>query len=126
MLIIGIIGIIVFLLVYIKVNTTNQNNSPSIPNPKIETHDEWFQTERKWDDNKYIPSERIDYSEENREKLKNSKSNELEFKRGGVKIEGKPMIKRKYTFYGLNGLGRGQHPEYEPTDLAPFAKNPFD
>ncbi|WP_349402170.1 AAA family ATPase [Candidatus Phytoplasma solani] len=36
------------------------------------------------------------------------------------------MIKRTYTFYGLAGLGKGKHPEHEPTDLAPFVKNPFD
>ncbi|WP_373403317.1 AAA family ATPase [Candidatus Phytoplasma solani] len=33
---------------------------------------------------------------------------------------------KKYVFYSLNGLGRGNHPEHEPTDLAPFVKNPFD
>ncbi|MFB0638176.1 MAG: hypothetical protein AB2N28_4370 [Candidatus Phytoplasma solani] len=36
------------------------------------------------------------------------------------------MIKRTYTFYGLNGLGRGHHYSHEPTDLTPFVKNPFD
>jgi hypothetical protein len=35
------------------------------------------------------------------------------------------MIKKTYTFYGIDGLGRGQYPEHEPTDLAPFMKNPF-
>ncbi|PWV43606.1 MAG: hypothetical protein DF280_02355 ['Brassica napus' phytoplasma] len=34
------------------------------------------------------------------------------------------MIKRTYTFYGLAGLGRGQHQEYEPTDL-PFTSKTF-
>ncbi|GAK73767.1 hypothetical protein ['Chrysanthemum coronarium' phytoplasma] len=43
-----------------------------------------------------------------------------------TKIEGTPMIKRKYIFYGLAGLGNGQYPEYEPTDLATFCKNPFN
>ncbi|MCX2955915.1 MAG: IMP dehydrogenase, partial [Candidatus Phytoplasma australiense] len=34
----------------------------------------------------------------------------------------------KYTFYGLAGLGHGQHQEYEPTDLPIYIKDlyPFD
>lgn len=36
------------------------------------------------------------------------------------------MIEIKYTFYGLNGLGKGQYKEYEPTDIPPFYKNPFN
>ncbi|AGL90057.1 hypothetical protein SLY_0133 [Strawberry lethal yellows phytoplasma (CPA) str. NZSb11] len=39
---------------------------------------------------------------------------------------GHQMIKVKYTFYGLNVLGRGQHREYEPNDIMSFMKNPFD
>ncbi|MGL9688171.1 MAG: hypothetical protein ACQBVK_05535, partial [Candidatus Phytoplasma sp. TWB_XP] len=29
-------------------------------------------------------------------------------------------------FYGLDGLGKGQYKEYEPTDIPPFYKNPFN
>ncbi|WP_308495565.1 AAA family ATPase [New Jersey aster yellows phytoplasma] len=36
------------------------------------------------------------------------------------------QVNRKYIFYGLNGLGKGQHQEYEPTDLATFCKTPFN
>ncbi|AGL90846.1 AAA family ATPase [Candidatus Phytoplasma australiense] len=35
-------------------------------------------------------------------------------------------VEKLYAFYSLNGLGRGQHRECEPTDLMPFMKNPFD
>ncbi|WP_373402807.1 AAA family ATPase [Candidatus Phytoplasma solani] len=35
-------------------------------------------------------------------------------------------VEKKYVFYSLNGLGRGNHYSHEPTDLAPFVKNPFD
>ncbi|AGL90105.1 ATP-binding protein [Candidatus Phytoplasma australiense] len=35
-------------------------------------------------------------------------------------------IDKHYVFYKLNGLGRGKHREYEPTDIMPFMKNPFD
>ncbi|MCX2955936.1 MAG: hypothetical protein N3723_02845, partial [Candidatus Phytoplasma australiense] len=41
-------------------------------------------------------------------------------------LEGTPKIDIKYTFYGFNGLGKGQYKEYEPTDIPPFYKNPFD
>ncbi|MGL9687725.1 MAG: IMP dehydrogenase, partial [Candidatus Phytoplasma sp. TWB_XP] len=36
------------------------------------------------------------------------------------------QINIKYTFYGLDGLGKGQYKEYEPTDIPPFYKNPFN
>ncbi|PWV43605.1 MAG: hypothetical protein DF280_02350 ['Brassica napus' phytoplasma] len=41
-----VIGIIAFIW-YIKVNTTNQIDSHTIKTTKIETYDEWFQTESK-------------------------------------------------------------------------------
>ncbi|GLH61005.1 hypothetical protein [Paulownia witches'-broom phytoplasma] len=130
-----VIGIISFIW-YMKVKTNNQSNSHIIQPPQIETYDEWFQTESKSGrdekgEYKYIPSYRIDYSEENKEKIKTIKASEIileEIKEDGskVKIQGTPMIKRKYTFYGIAGLGRGQHQEYEPTDLAPYVKNSFN
>ncbi|WP_373403149.1 hypothetical protein [Candidatus Phytoplasma solani] len=124
---VGLVIAIIAFFWYIKVTTPNQSGSHTIPSTKIETHDEWFQAkEKQRESENYYDSYRIDYSEEAKEKLKNIKANELELTVNGVKIEGTPMIKRTYTFYGLTGLRRGHHPEHEPTDLAPFVKNPFN
>ncbi|WP_041639806.1 hypothetical protein [Aster yellows witches'-broom phytoplasma] len=132
-----VIGIISFIW-YMKVKTNNQSDSHTIKTSQTETYDEWFETESKSGrdekgEYKYIPSYRIDYSEENKEKLKTMKASEIileEVKEDGskVKIQGTPMIKRKYTFYGIAGLGRGHHQEYEPTDLPFYIKDlyPFD
>ncbi|MGL9688045.1 MAG: hypothetical protein ACQBVK_04810, partial [Candidatus Phytoplasma sp. TWB_XP] len=115
-----------------KVNTPNQSDSNTIPTIKIETHDEWFNSKNKQRESEdYYDSYRIDYSEENKEKIKTMKASEIileEVNEDGskTKIEGTPMIKRTYTFYGLNGLGKGQHQADEPTDLAPYVKNPFN
>ncbi|WP_024563742.1 hypothetical protein [Candidatus Phytoplasma tritici] len=79
-----------------------------------------------------IPSYRVDYSEKNKEVIQTMKASEITHLEmvgsngSKTKIEGTPMIKRTYTFYGLAGLGHGHHPEYEPTDLATFCKNPFN
>ncbi|RMI87786.1 hypothetical protein [Candidatus Phytoplasma solani] len=105
-------GVFLFLDIKYDITKTKPKIYP-IPEPKIETHEEWFEAK----------GIRYAYDDENH-KLK--KSNELEYWFKGVKIEGTPMIKRTYTFYGLNGLGRGHHYSHEPTDLAPFVKNPFD
>ncbi|WP_373402810.1 hypothetical protein [Candidatus Phytoplasma solani] len=124
---VGLVIAIIAFFWYIKVTTPNQSGSHTIPSTKIETHDEWFQAkEKQRESENYYDSYRIDYSEEAKEKIKNIKANELELTVNGVKIEGTPMIKRTYTFYGLTGLGRGHHYSHEPTDLAPFVKNPFD
>ncbi|QYC31220.1 FlxA-like family protein [Paulownia witches'-broom phytoplasma] len=48
------------------------------------------------------------------------------YKNSTETLKGIPMIVIKYTFYGLDGLGKGQHQEYEPTDIPPFYKNPFN
>nr|WP_318839861.1 AAA family ATPase [Paulownia witches'-broom phytoplasma] len=54
----------------------------------------------------------------------------VEWKKGLLKYLKPPkdntQVKIKYTFYGLDGLGKGQHQEYEPTDIPPFYKNPFN
>ncbi|GLH62084.1 AAA family ATPase [Hydrangea phyllody phytoplasma] len=54
----------------------------------------------------------------------------VEWKKGLLKYLNSPkdntQVNIKYTFYGLNGLGKGQHQEYEPTDIPPFYKNPFN
>ncbi|QYC31299.1 AAA family ATPase [Paulownia witches'-broom phytoplasma] len=54
----------------------------------------------------------------------------VEWKKGLLKYLKPPksniQINIKYTFYGLDGLGKGQHQEYEPTDIPPFYKNPFN
>ncbi|MGZ3140095.1 hypothetical protein [Candidatus Phytoplasma solani] len=119
-------GVFLFLDIKYDITKTKPKFYP-IPNYKIETHDEWFQAkEKQRESENYYDSYRIDYSEEAKEKIKNIKANELELTVNGVKIEGTPMIKRTYTFYGLDGLGRGHHYSHEPTDLAPFVKNPFD
>ncbi|WP_349402167.1 putative membrane protein [Candidatus Phytoplasma solani] len=119
-------GVFLFLDIKYDITKTKPKIYP-IPNTKIETHDEWFQAkEKQRESENYYDSYRIDYSEEAKEKIKNIKANELELTINGVKIEGTPMIKRTYTFYGLAGLGKGKHPEHELTDLAPFVKNPFD
>ncbi|TKA87874.1 MAG: hypothetical protein QS2022_4190 [Candidatus Phytoplasma asteris] len=83
-----------------------------IPSTKIETQEEWFQTKS---------GAKYTYNENNLQK-NNNKSWLLT----DIAQEGVPMIKRTYTFYGLNGLGRGHHREHEPADLALFVKNPFD
>ncbi|WP_373403001.1 hypothetical protein [Candidatus Phytoplasma solani] len=104
----------VFLFLDIKYDITKKKPKIyTIPEPKIETHEEWFEAK----------GIRYAYDDENH-KLKTI--NELELIVNGVKIEGTPMIKRTYTFYGLAGLGKGNHYSHEPTDLAPFVKNPFD
>ncbi|GLH61502.1 hypothetical protein [Rhus yellows phytoplasma] len=48
------------------------------------------------------------------------------YKNSRETLQGTPMIDIKYTFYGLKGLGKGQHQEYEPADIPPFYKNPFN
>ncbi|MGL9687475.1 MAG: hypothetical protein ACQBVK_01615, partial [Candidatus Phytoplasma sp. TWB_XP] len=48
------------------------------------------------------------------------------YKNSPETLQGTPMIDIKYTFYGLDGLGKGQYKEYEPTDIPPFYKNPFN
>ncbi|WP_052177949.1 hypothetical protein [Chrysanthemum yellows phytoplasma] len=127
-----VIGIITFIW-YIKVNTANQSDSNTIKTPKIETNDEWFQSKNKQKESEsYYDSYRIDYSEKNKEVIQTLKASEITHLEmvgsdgSKTKIEGTPMIKRTYTFYGLNGLGKGKHQEYEPTDLATFCKNPFN
>ncbi|GAK73771.1 AAA family ATPase ['Chrysanthemum coronarium' phytoplasma] len=54
----------------------------------------------------------------------------VEWKQGLLKYltpsKDNTQVNRKYIFYGLAGLGNGQYPEYEPTDLATFCKNPFN
>ncbi|GLH60986.1 hypothetical protein PAWBP_7240 [Paulownia witches'-broom phytoplasma] len=54
----------------------------------------------------------------------------VEWEKGLLKYLNPPksniQINIEYTFYGLNGLGKGQHQEYEPTDIPPFYKNPFN
>ncbi|GLH60820.1 AAA family ATPase [Paulownia witches'-broom phytoplasma] len=56
----------------------------------------------------------------------------VEWKKGLLKYLKPPksniQVNIKYTFYGLDGLGKGQHQEYEPTDLPIYIKDlhPFD
>ncbi|AGL90843.1 hypothetical protein [Candidatus Phytoplasma australiense] len=110
-----------------KYDITNSNpKTYTIPNPKIEIEFEWFETESKYEwkgyesiniGNKKYPIE------ENNKPYRNDKG---KWVMDGVAEEGEWKIKVKYTFYGLNGLGGGHHREYEPTDLMPFMKNPFD
>ncbi|WEX19758.1 MAG: hypothetical protein QS2022_5160 [Candidatus Phytoplasma asteris] len=129
-----VIGIITFIW-YIKVNTANQSDSHTIKPPKIETNDEWFQTKNKQKESEsYYDSYRIDYSEKNKEVIQTLKASEITHLEmvgsdgSKTKIEGTPMIKRTYNFYGIAGLGRGHHQEYEPTDLPIYIKDlhPFD
>ncbi|XBQ83675.1 putative membrane protein [Candidatus Phytoplasma solani] len=70
----------VFLFLDIKYDITKTKPKIyTIPETKKETHDEWFQAESKSGrdekgEYKYIPSYRIDYSEEDKEKNKKHKS----------------------------------------------------
>ncbi|MGL9687918.1 MAG: IMP dehydrogenase, partial [Candidatus Phytoplasma sp. TWB_XP] len=54
----------------------------------------------------------------------------VEWKKGLLKYlkphKDNTQVNRLYTFHGLNGLGKGQHQADEPTDLAPYVKNPFN
>ncbi|AGL89975.1 Hypothetical Protein SLY_0049 [Strawberry lethal yellows phytoplasma (CPA) str. NZSb11] len=106
--------------------TNSKPKTYTITEPKVEIEFEWFETESKYEwkgyesiniGNKKYPIE------ENNKPYRNDKG---KWVMDGVAEEGEWKIKVKYTFYGLNGLGRGQHREYEPTDLMPFMKNPFD
>ncbi|MGL9687379.1 MAG: AAA family ATPase, partial [Candidatus Phytoplasma sp. TWB_XP] len=51
----------------------------------------------------------------------------VEWKKGLLKYlklhKDNTQVNRLYTFYGL---GKGQYKEYEPTDIPPFYKNPFN
>jgi hypothetical protein len=130
LILVSLIIFIITLFLYMKTNIININNPQSTQTPKIETQDEWFETKSKWEHENYIGPYRIDYSEENKEKIKTIKSSEIKLELvetdgSKTQIEGTPMIQRTYIFYGLDGIGRGQYPEHEPTDLAPFIKSPF-
>ncbi|MBS2126454.1 hypothetical protein J8J04_01990 ['Fragaria x ananassa' phyllody phytoplasma] len=109
-----------------------KNKVYAIPDSQIGTQDEWFHSEdkqRKNNDDYDYDSHRIEYSEEEKEFLKNNKSSKLKFiRRNGFKLEGTPMIHRNYIFYGIDGLNKCQNPEFTPNphDLAPFIRNPFN
>ncbi|AGL90916.1 OmpH family outer membrane protein [Candidatus Phytoplasma australiense] len=92
--------------------TNSKPKTYTISEPKVEIEAEWFETGNK----KYA-------IEEDNKPYRNDKG---KWVMNGVADEGEWKIKIKYTFYGLDGLGCGQHREYEPTDLMPFMKNPFD
>ena len=59
--------------------TKSKPKTYTIPEPKVEVQDEWFEEDGRSETNKkgeyvYIPSKRFDYSEENKEKLKTMKA----------------------------------------------------
>ncbi|AGL90511.1 hypothetical protein [Candidatus Phytoplasma australiense] len=111
-----------------------KNSKPktyTVSEPKVEIEAEWFEGYRSRDDNhevkKYYKADGYDPNAEfgspNDWKGRPCQSYSHDVNH---LVLGHQMIKVKYTFYGLNGLGRGKHREYEPTDIMQFVKNPFD
>ncbi|AGL89964.1 hypothetical protein SLY_0038 [Strawberry lethal yellows phytoplasma (CPA) str. NZSb11] len=111
--------------------TNSRPKTYTIPNPKIEIEAEWFEGYRSRDDNyqikKYYKADGYDPNAEFGA-TKDWKGRPCQSYSHDVNhlVLGHQMIKVKYTFYGLNGLGCGQHREYELNDIMPFMKNPFD
>ncbi|CAM11521.1 Conserved hypothetical protein [Candidatus Phytoplasma australiense] len=111
--------------------TNSKPKTYTITEPKIEIESEWFEGYRSRDDNyqikKYYKADGYDPNAEFGA-TKDWKGSPCQSYSHNVNhlVLGHQIIKVKYTFYGLNGLGRGQHREYEPTDIMPFMKNPFD
>ncbi|CAM11718.1 Conserved hypothetical protein [Candidatus Phytoplasma australiense] len=111
--------------------TNSKPKTYTISELKVEIESEWFEGYRSRDDNyqikKYYKADGYDPNAEFGA-TKDWKGSPCQSYSHDVNqlVLGHQMIKVKYTFYGLNGLGRGQHREYEPNDIMPFMKNPFD
>ncbi|WP_307876255.1 hypothetical protein [Rice orange leaf phytoplasma] len=96
MMSVSVVGFGVFLFLDNKYDITKSKPKIyEITSTKIETQEERFQTKS---------GAKYTYNENNLQK-NNNKSWLLT----DIAQEGVPMIKRTYTFYGLNGLGRGHH-----------------
>ncbi|WAN63114.1 hypothetical protein RS022_01160 [Candidatus Phytoplasma rubi] len=101
--------------------TEVKKESKPIPEPQIETKAEYYYKKNEYGHD--ITSIKYALTEEDKPFCNSQGKWMLNNVSGEIS---EPIIERKYTFFGFNGLDNCQYKDKVPKDLAPFIREPFN